>query len=233
MKRVLLAICFAALASAQEKPPVDSWLTYNGDYSGRRFSPLTLLNTKNVDQLSLAWSTRVTNGQAGHGVRLSATPLLSDGVLYISSLDNVWAMDARTGRELWRYYRESIGPMPRTGNRGVGLYHGWLFFLTIDDHLVSLDAATGKQRWIVKVSDAKQYFHCDRRSGHYQEPRHHRFRRRFSWHLRICRSARSRNRRAAMEVANHSRQRTTGHRNMARRICGCIRRRPSLDPGHL
>jgi acido-empty-quinoprotein group A len=158
MKNVLATIFVALLAAGQEKPPVDSWLTYNGDYSGRRFSPLTLLNTKNIQDLSLAWTTRITNGAAGHGVRLSATPLLSDGVLYISSLDNVWAIDARTGRELWRYYRESKGDMPRTGNRGVGLYHGWLFFLTIDDYLVSLDAATGRQRWIVKVSDPKQYF---------------------------------------------------------------------------
>ena len=60
------------------------------------------------------------NGAAGHGVRISATPLLANGVLYVSSLDNVWAVDARSGRELWRYYRESIGNMPRTGNRGVG-----------------------------------------------------------------------------------------------------------------
>ena len=158
MKIWLISIFVAVLASGQERPPVDSWLTYNGDYSGRRFSPLTLLNTKNVQQLSLAWNTRVTNGASGHGVRLAATPLLSDGVLYISSLDNVWAIDARTGRVLWRYYRESKGDMPRTGNRGVGLYQHWLFFLTIDDYLVSLDAVTGKQRWIVKISDAKQYF---------------------------------------------------------------------------
>src|SRR5580698_7938533 len=154
----LLFVLASLYAIGQEKPPVDSWTTYNGDYSGRRFSPLTLLNTKNVQELSLAWATRVTNGASGHGVRLAATPLLSDGVLYISSLDNVWAIEARTGHELWRYYRESKGDMPRTGNRGVGLYGHWLFFLTIDDYLVSLDAATGKQRWIVKISDAKQYF---------------------------------------------------------------------------
>ncbi len=153
-----MLVIAAASAGAQEKPPVDSWLTYNGDYSGRRFSPLKILNTENVQNLSLAWTTRVINGAAGHGVRLSATPLMSDGVLYFSSLDNVWAIDARDGHEIWRYYRESKGDMPRTGNRGVGLYHGWLFFLTIDDYLVSLDAATGKQRWIVKVCDAKQYF---------------------------------------------------------------------------
>ncbi len=159
MKNALVSVLIAMfVASGQEKPPVDSWPTYNGDYSGRRFSPIRLLNTKNVQELSPSWTIRLINGAPGHGVRISATPLLSNGILYVSSLDNVWAVDARTGRELWRYYRESIGNMPRTGNRGLGLYNNWLFFLTIDDYLVSLDAATGKQRWIVKVSDAKQYF---------------------------------------------------------------------------
>jgi alcohol dehydrogenase (cytochrome c) len=81
-----------------------------------------------------------------------------DGILYFTSLDNVWALDARSGREVWHWYREAKGDMPRTGNRGVAIYNGWLFFVTIDDYLVSLNAATGKQRWIVKISDAKQYY---------------------------------------------------------------------------
>ncbi|MES1258505.1 MAG: acido-empty-quinoprotein group A [Acidobacteriota bacterium] len=159
---VLIALALPACAFSQTpdaaKPPVDAWPTYNGDYSGRRFSPLTLLDTGNVRNLSLAWSSRVASGAEGHGVRIAATPLMVDGILYFTSLDNVWAMDARSGREIWHYYRESKGDMPRTGNRGVGMYRNWLFFVTIDDYLVSLDAASGKQRWIVKISDAKQYF---------------------------------------------------------------------------
>lgn len=135
-----------------------TWPSYNGDLSGRRFSPLTQLNTENVSRLATAWTTKVASGAAGHGVRISATPLMVDGTLYFTSLDNVWALDARTGREIWHYYREAKGDMPRTGNRGVALYHNWLFFVTIDDYLVSLDAATGRQRWIVKISDAKQYY---------------------------------------------------------------------------
>jgi alcohol dehydrogenase (cytochrome c) len=138
--------------------PQDSWPTYNGDYSGRRFSPLVQLNKGNVYHLAPAWRTRVASGAAGHGVRISATPLMVDGVLYFTSLDNVWALDAKSGHELWHWYREAKGDMPRTGNRGVAMYHDWLFFVTIDDYLVSLDRATGKQRWIVKISDAKQYY---------------------------------------------------------------------------
>jgi acido-empty-quinoprotein group A len=156
MTRTICILILTALALRAQ--PADSWPTYNGDYSGRRFSPLTQLNTANVQHISLAWVSRVTNGASGHGVRISATPLMVEGILYFTDLDNVWAMDARSGKELWRYYRESKGDMPRTGNRGVGMYRNWLYFVTLDNYLVSLDAATGKQRWMVKFADAKQYY---------------------------------------------------------------------------
>ena len=124
--RLLLLFALPALLAAQElnpaklrQLPTDAWPTYNGDYSGRRFSPLALLNTANVHHLSLAWAARVTNGASGHGVRISATPLMVGGILYFTDIDNVWALDARSGHEIWRYYRESKGDMPRTGNRGV------------------------------------------------------------------------------------------------------------------
>ncbi len=150
---LLVGVAMASGALAQ-----DSWPTYNGDYSGRRFSTLSRLDTTNVQNLSLAWATRFTGGAAGVGVRISSTPLMVDGILYFTSIDNVWAVDARSGREIWRYYRESKGDMPRTGNRGVGMYRQWLYFLTIDNYLVCLDAARGTQRWIVKIADAKQYY---------------------------------------------------------------------------
>ena len=81
------------------KPPVDSWPTYNGDYSGRRFSPLTKINESNVDSLSLAWVYRIEGrrGPVLAGV-IKATPLVVDGIMYFTVPDNVWAIDARTGR---------------------------------------------------------------------------------------------------------------------------------------
>lgn len=154
--RALLLLLAAACALPAQPP--GSWLTYNGDDSGRRFSPLTDLTTANVHRLSLAWATRYTSGAPGHGVRISATPLLSNGILYFTSVDNVWAADARTGREIWHYFRESKGNMPRTGNRGVGLSGKWLYFVSIDDNLVCLDAATGRERWLVNISDPRQYY---------------------------------------------------------------------------
>ncbi len=155
--RILIAaLMLAGWLPAQ--PLVDAWPTYNGDYSGRRFSPLTQLNSKNIQDLAPAWSTKLVGGAPASGVRFSATPLMVNGVLYITSLDNVWAIDARSGRELWRFYRESKGDMPRTGNRGVAIHDNHLFFVTIDNVLISLDAETGKQRFSVTIADSKQLF---------------------------------------------------------------------------
>src|SRR5262249_20164435 len=76
-------------------PPTDSWPTYNGDYSGRRYSTLSKINQSNINSLSLAWVRRV-QGQAGgfFGGRISSTPLQVNGVLYFTMPDHVWAVDA-------------------------------------------------------------------------------------------------------------------------------------------
>ena len=132
----------------------DMWPTYNGDYSGRRYSPLNQINSSNVHNLSLAWAARYTSSNAGAGVVIKATPLLVNDILYFTAPNNVWAADVRTGRELWHYqYPPNTGST--IGNRGVGMYENWLFFETPDSHLVSLDAKTGKERWKVQIADPK------------------------------------------------------------------------------
>ncbi len=136
------------------KQPTNMWPTFNGDYSGRRFSPLKQINAANVHNLSLAWAARFTSGNAATGVVIKSTPLLVNDVLYLSSPNNVWAADVRTGHELWHYqYPPNTGST--IGNRGVGMYENWLFFETPDSHLVSLDADTGKERWKVEIADPK------------------------------------------------------------------------------
>ena len=77
------------------KPGTDSWPTFNGDYTGRRFSALTKITDKNVHQLSLAWMFRTDTGA---GSTIKSTPLMVNGVLYFTVPDHVWAVDARTGR---------------------------------------------------------------------------------------------------------------------------------------
>src|SRR5215467_1291043 len=71
------------------KPPTENWPTYNGDYSGRRHSTLDQINSSNVNSLSVAWAFRV------RGSVIKSTPLVVNGILYFTTPDNVWAIDAR------------------------------------------------------------------------------------------------------------------------------------------
>ena len=157
------------------KPPTDAWPTYHGDYSGRRYSTLSQINTGNVKGLSLAWIYRANTSPTGAIVggggpekppagsswgrtEIKATPLLVNGVLYFTVPDHVWAVDARTGRELWHYYWRTKGGI-HIGNRGVGMHGNNLYFVTPDNYFVSLDARTGKERWNHEIANVKrEYF---------------------------------------------------------------------------
>ncbi len=172
-------------AADLSQPLKDSWPTYNGDYSGKRYSALTQIDQSNVKQLTLAWMTRVTAG-AGNaggarfgrggerpniivggegpgdivigGGTIKASMLEVDGVLYFTMPDNAWAVDARDGRERWHYFWKTKGGT-HIGNRGMGMWHNYLFMETPDDYLVSLDAKTGKERWHKEIADLAQgYF---------------------------------------------------------------------------
>ena len=159
--QLLFPLLLAGLLSGQgldpkvlRQQPTSMWPTYNGDYSGRRFSPLKQINSNNVQNLSLAWAARFSSASSNAPVTIKSTPLLVNGVLYLTAPNNVWATDVRTGRELWHYqYPPNTGST--IGNRGVGMYENWLFFETPDSHLVSLDAKTGKERWKVAIADPK------------------------------------------------------------------------------
>jgi alcohol dehydrogenase (cytochrome c) len=135
------------------KPGTDSWPLYHGDYTGQRHSKATQITSGNVGGMGLAWAF-----QTGLPAGLKSSPLLIDGVLYFTVPDNVWAVDARSGHLLWHYtYPANKGL--HIGHRGVGAYNGWIYFLSPDDHLVSLEAKTGKVRWIVEIADvAKGYW---------------------------------------------------------------------------
>src|SRR5262249_52147766 len=159
------------------RPATDAWPTYYGDYSGRRFSSLQQINQSNVKSMTLAWVTRFTGGPSGAtaiggtgpdtlptaagefaGLTVKATPLMVNGVLYFATPDNAWAVDARSGRELWHYFWKTTGGI-HIGNRGVGIYGNWIYFLTPDNYFVSLDAATGKERWHHEIANVKrEYF---------------------------------------------------------------------------
>jgi len=168
------------------KAATDAWPSYAGDYSQRRFSTLTQIDTSNVKRLSLAWVRRLTAGTSSEGgffgppptptitggvaeepmnipgstsgsPRLSGSILQVNGILYVTSPDNVWAMDARDGHIIWHYWWKSRGGT-HIGNRGAALYGDWLFFETPDDYLVSLDAKTGQERWHKEIADFNQQY---------------------------------------------------------------------------
>lgn len=161
----LFALAGALAAQALDpakllKPPTDTWPTYNGDYSGRRFSPLTRIDDSNVKSTTLAWVYRVNTGAATGpfgGPQIKATPLEVNGVLYFAIPDHAWAVDARTGRELWHYKWETKGGI-HIGNRGFGMYGDWLYFETPDNYLVCLNAKDGTERWHKEIADVKQEY---------------------------------------------------------------------------
>ncbi|HZT33781.1 MAG TPA: acido-empty-quinoprotein group A [Bryobacteraceae bacterium] len=155
MKTAVLALALAACAwpqglnpSALLKLPTDTWPTYNGDYSGRRYSPLKQINASNAGYLTLAWAFQPRS------VAIKSTPLLINGILYLTVPDRVWAVDARTGREVWHYHYESAGG-DHIGHRGVAMWGNWLYFTTPDAHLVCLNARDGSVRWTIELADWK------------------------------------------------------------------------------
>lgn len=145
-----------------QKEATDTWSSYNGDPSGRRFSPLTQIGAANMHTLALQWMYRVrlsSGPMRGVGEPdIKSTPLMVNGILYFTVPDHVYALDARTGLELWHYdWMDKGGHL--IGNRGVGMYHDWLYFLAPDGWFISLEAKTGKERWRKKIADEKmQYF---------------------------------------------------------------------------
>ena len=148
----------AALGGAQDlnpatilHPPPDSWPTYHGDYSGRRHSALTQINQQNVGELGLAWAF-----QTNQPAQLKCSPLLVNGILYISVPNNVWAVDARSGQRLWHYTYAPASKVFTIGSRGVAMYKDKLYFLGADDHLICLNAKDGTVKWDVGVADSSK-----------------------------------------------------------------------------
>ncbi len=147
--------------SAIGDAPVTTWPTFNGDYSGQRYSTLTRIGPANVNQLVRQWVFRITDVGAQRGAPvpvIKCTPLLVSGVLYITIPDHVWALDARTGKEVWHYdWVDHGGHL--VGQRGVGIWKSNVYFLTPDDWLIALNANTGRELWRKNYADArKQYF---------------------------------------------------------------------------
>jgi alcohol dehydrogenase (cytochrome c) len=145
-----------AVVAAQQQIPTDAWPTYNGDYTGRRFSTLTKINAGNVRNLSLAWSYRLSVPGSGP---IKGTPLMVNGIMYLTAPDHVWTIDARTGREIWHWENKAIGGI-QIGNRGVGIKGNSLYVETRDCNLVSLTIKDGTERWRKNICNLDQYYYA-------------------------------------------------------------------------
>ena len=128
-----------------------NWLTYGRDYSNQRFSPLAQIDAGNVARLRPAWVF-----QSGVSATFQATPIVVDGVIYLAlPFNHVVALDAASGRELWRYTHKRRTEKMCCGpaNRGVAVAYGKVFIGTVDARLIALDQKTGKPLWDVPLTE--------------------------------------------------------------------------------
>ena len=150
--RAQTSVTYERLLSAAKEP--HNYLTYGGDYSSTRYSPLTQITPANVKNLNLAWVY-----QAAVTGSWQPTPLVVDGIMYLTQRPNdVIALDATTGRVFWiyRHTNEDVIACCGSNNRGVAVLGELLYMGTLDGHLVALDVRSGRQVWKTRVADSKQ-----------------------------------------------------------------------------
>jgi len=166
----LAGILFLSVVSAQERealhstkidvqsadleasPPSANWLTYHGDYSGRRFSALSEINTGNVAQLRAQWVFHARNSH-----KLEVTPVVVNGAMFVTAANDAFALDARTGRVVWHHSwpisEGLIDDAAQHVTRGVGVWHNRIYMETDNAHLLCLDARSGSLIWDVAYAD--------------------------------------------------------------------------------
>jgi len=161
MRRTLIALAAASFAASGQVPyerlrnaqtEAQNWLTYNGSYASNHHSALDQITPGNVRNLELKWV-----WQANSLEKLEATPLVVDGVIYLTDPPNdVVAVDARTGRVFWTYRHPlppGVAPCCGQVNRGLAILDNTLYLGTLDGRLVALDAGSGRKKWDAKVAD--------------------------------------------------------------------------------
>jgi alcohol dehydrogenase (cytochrome c) len=157
---VVAGVNYERILNAREEP--QNWLTYYGAYNGQRYSPLDQINTENVKRLLPAWvfqagTTGLIAGASTYS--FEATPIVVDGIMFLSGWDGwVWALDAKTGVEIWRYKHAvpfDVSLCCGNVNRGVAVAHGKVFFVAANARVLALDATTGKRVWDRTYGDVR------------------------------------------------------------------------------
>ncbi|HYL78016.1 MAG TPA: PQQ-dependent dehydrogenase, methanol/ethanol family [Bryobacteraceae bacterium] len=134
------------------QPPAANWISYNGDYSGRRFSSLTEITAENVPRLRAAWVFHAQNSNW-----LENTPVVVNGLMFVTAANDAFALDAQTGRVVWHHSRPTseglIDDASRHVTRGVAVWRDRVYMETDNAHLLCLDARSGNQIWDVAYAD--------------------------------------------------------------------------------
>jgi alcohol dehydrogenase (cytochrome c) len=138
------------------QPAGANWLSYNGDYSGRRYSSLDQVNPANVSQLRAQWVFHSPVPSV-----LEATPAVVNGVMFVTAANDTFAVDAQTGRVIWHYSRAIseglIDDAAQHVSRGVGLWRSRVYAETDNAHLLCLDGRSGHLLWDVAYAPAGNY----------------------------------------------------------------------------
>ena len=147
-----LPITYERLLNSDKEP--GNWLMYSRTYNGHRYSPLDEINRDNVDRLQVKWLF-----QGRHQDKFETTPLVVDGVMYLTRPENdIYALDAETGRTLWTYsHRNPPQTFNCCGNvnRGLAILGNTLFMNTLDMHVIAVDAKSGRELWKTEIFDHK------------------------------------------------------------------------------
>jgi len=151
------------LLKSEEEP--QHWMSLGGNFKQQHYSILTNINADNVSDLGLAWMYDASSKRGRVQRGLEATPIVVDGVLYTSGAWGVvYALDAKTGKEIWRYDPDVDASYARRAccdvvNRGVQVWKGKVYVGVLDGYLVCLDAVTGKEVWKVDtITDRERYY---------------------------------------------------------------------------
>jgi alcohol dehydrogenase (cytochrome c) len=138
-------------------PQRGDWPTYNGQLGGNRHSPLAQITTENVGRLAPRWIFSIPNAR-----RLEVTPVVVDGIMYVTTANQAFALDARSGRQIWHYARPLtkglVGDAAGAINRGVAVLGERVFMVTDHAHLIALHRATGQLLWDVEMADYRQHY---------------------------------------------------------------------------
>jgi alcohol dehydrogenase (cytochrome c) len=128
------------------------WPSYNGQTNGSRYSALAQINTSNIGRLTPRWIFSLPNTS-----RLQVTPVVVEGVMYVTSANECYALDAGSGREIWHYQRARtkglVGNAAGGINRGVGVAGDRVFMVTDHAHLIALNRSTGALLWETEMAD--------------------------------------------------------------------------------